>query len=84
MTAGIFNPTADLILEKLFYQLCNFLLAPVIFVFIFDGAGRPPVKRGTRVIIRESILIQRLKTMILNFGFHFYEVGAICYVYPRC
>ncbi|KAJ7629822.1 PIN domain-like protein, partial [Mycena rosella] len=63
-------------LEKLFYQLCNFSLAPIVLVFIFDGPGRPAVKRGTKVIYRPAWLIQHLKAMILSFGFHFYDAKA--------
>ncbi|KAJ7639046.1 PIN domain-like protein [Roridomyces roridus] len=74
-TAGILNPPPKLILERIFYQLCNFLLAPIIFVFVFDGPGRPSVKRNTRVVFREgdAELIRILKTMILDFGFFYYE-----------
>ncbi|KAJ7934436.1 PIN domain-like protein [Mycena leptocephala] len=74
--ANAFNPGRrgqTLVLEKLFYQLCNFLLAPLTLVFVFDGPGRPPVKRGTRVIYRPMWLIQHLKTMIAAFGFHTYD-----------
>ncbi|KAJ7098522.1 PIN domain-like protein, partial [Mycena belliarum] len=62
-----------LVLEKLFYQLCNFLLAPATFVFIFDGPGRPSMKRGTKVVHRPLWLIQHLKAMIKSFGFHLYD-----------
>ncbi|KAJ7609665.1 PIN domain-like protein, partial [Roridomyces roridus] len=74
-TAGILNPPPKLILERIFYQLCNFLLTPIIFVFVFDGPGRPSVKRNTRVVFREgdAELIRILKTMILDFGFLYYE-----------
>ncbi|KAJ7912810.1 hypothetical protein B0H13DRAFT_1874399 [Mycena leptocephala] len=74
--ANAFNPGRGgetLVLEKLFYQLCNFSLAPLTLVFVFDGPGRPPVKRGTRVIYRPLRLIQHLKTMITAFGFYAYE-----------
>ncbi|KAJ7912211.1 PIN domain-like protein [Mycena leptocephala] len=75
--ANVFNPGPGgqrLVLEKLFYQLCNLLLASLTVVFIFDGPGRPPIKRGTMVIYRPPWLIQHLKTMITAFGFYFYDV----------
>ncbi|KAJ7693366.1 PIN domain-like protein [Mycena rosella] len=75
-SAGVFHPGVGgqtLVLEKLFYQLCNFSLAPVTLVFIFDGPGRPSVKRGTKVIYRPAWLIQHLKTMITSFGYYVYD-----------
>ncbi|KAJ7835255.1 PIN domain-like protein [Mycena olivaceomarginata] len=63
-------------LEKIFYQLCNLSLAPVTLVFVFDGPGRPSIKRGTRVISRPLWLIDHLKKMITYFGFHFYDAKA--------
>ncbi|KAJ7830401.1 PIN domain-like protein, partial [Mycena leptocephala] len=74
--ANVFNPGLGgqkLVLEKLFYQLGNFSLAPLTMVWIFDGTGRPPIKRGTRVIYRPPWLVQHLKTMITAFGFYFYD-----------
>ncbi|KAJ7463291.1 PIN domain-like protein, partial [Mycena latifolia] len=62
-----------LVLEELFYQFCNFSLAPVTLVCVFDGPGRPSVKRGTRVVFRPTWLIQHLKTMIKHFGYYVYE-----------
>ncbi|KAJ7864359.1 PIN domain-like protein, partial [Mycena leptocephala] len=74
--AGVFHPGIGgqkLVLEKLFYQLCNFLLAPMTPVFMFDGPGRPHIKRGTRVIHRPLWLIEHLKTMISGFGYYYYD-----------
>ncbi|KAF8176322.1 PIN domain-like protein [Mycena galopus ATCC 62051] len=48
-----------LILEKLFYQLCNL---------------RPSVKRGIWVVNRPAWLTEHLKLMITGFGYHFYDV----------
>ncbi|KAF8201965.1 PIN domain-like protein [Mycena galopus ATCC 62051] len=68
------SPTGQvLVLEKIFYQLCNLSQAPVTVVFIDDGPGRPSVKRGTRVVFRPLWLIEHLKTMITSFGYYFYE-----------
>lgn len=35
--------------RTLFYRLCRLLALPVVPVFVFDGAKRPPKKRGTAV-----------------------------------
>jgi hypothetical protein len=65
-----------LVLEKIFSQFCNLSLAPVTMVFVFDGPGRPSVKRGTRVLSRPLWLIEHLKKMITHFGFYFYEASS--------
>ncbi|KAJ7731488.1 PIN domain-like protein [Mycena metata] len=75
-TAGVFYPPTagqKLALEKIFYQLCNLSRAPITLVFVFDGSGRPSIKRGTRVIARPLWLIEHLKKMITSFGFYFYD-----------
>ncbi|KAJ6501087.1 PIN domain-like protein, partial [Mycena vitilis] len=53
------------VLQTLFHQLSQFLLAPVTMVFIFDGPGCP----GYSAMGLEEVL----KTMITAFGFHYYE-----------
>ncbi|KAJ7255531.1 PIN domain-like protein, partial [Mycena haematopus] len=63
-------------LEKFFYQLCNLSLAPATFVFIFDGPGRPSIKRGTRVRSSQPGFIPNLKAMILSFGFYVYDLSS--------
>ncbi|KAJ7263203.1 PIN domain-like protein [Mycena haematopus] len=78
--AGVFHPgipSQKLALEKIFYQFCNLSLAPVTLVFVFDGPGRPPIKRGTRVISRPAWLIEHLKKMITYFGFYFHEATQL-------
>ncbi|KAJ7755459.1 PIN domain-like protein [Mycena metata] len=58
--ANVFNPGLAgqiLVLEKLFYQLCQWSLAALTLVFIFDGPGRPSFKRA----------------MITAFGYHYYD-----------
>ncbi|KAJ7083847.1 PIN domain-like protein [Mycena crocata] len=76
--AGVFYPgrgSQKLVLEKIFYQFCHFLLASITLVIILDGPGRPPVKRGTRVTYRPSWLIEQVKSMATNFGFYIYEAS---------
>ncbi|KAJ7755955.1 PIN domain-like protein, partial [Mycena metata] len=75
-TAGVFHPGAageKLVLQKLFSQLRNFLLAPATMLFVFDGPGRPDIKRGTKVVHRPRGLTDCLKRMITNFGYYFYD-----------
>ncbi|KAJ6608480.1 PIN domain-like protein, partial [Mycena sp. CBHHK59/15] len=59
------------VLKILFYQLCNFLQAPVIFVFVFDGPEHPSIKRGKKVINCPPSVIEPLKGMIESFGYYF-------------
>ncbi|KAJ7152390.1 PIN domain-like protein [Mycena filopes] len=74
--ANIFHPGPGgdkLLLEKMFYQLCQFSRAPLTPVFVFDGPDRPPIKRGIRVMNHAAPVIQHLKTMIRAFGFHVHD-----------
>ncbi|KAJ7805670.1 PIN domain-like protein [Mycena olivaceomarginata] len=59
-------------LETIFYQLCNLLEAPVTPVFVFDGPGRPAVKRGIRRVRNNPLwIINHLKELLTAFGYHF-------------
>ncbi|KAJ7771089.1 PIN domain-like protein [Mycena maculata] len=60
-------------LETLFYQLCNLSRAPVTAVFVFDGPGRPNIKRGVHFTHRSTWLIAQLKVLITAFGYHYHE-----------
>ncbi|KAJ6485084.1 PIN domain-like protein, partial [Mycena vitilis] len=74
--ANVFNPGPAgqrLVLQRFYYQLCQLLLACVTMVFGFDGPGRPRIKRGVRVIYRPTWLEQRMKEMIVAFGFYYYD-----------
>ncbi|KAJ7234695.1 hypothetical protein C8J57DRAFT_1531418 [Mycena rebaudengoi] len=73
--AGVLANQATL-LEKLFCQLCTYSLAPITYVFIFDGPRRHSVKRGPRVVHRPARLIEHLRIMITGFGFYFYDAPA--------
>ncbi|KAJ6495859.1 PIN domain-like protein, partial [Mycena vulgaris] len=60
-------------LETLFYQLCNLQEAPVTLLFVFDGPGRPAVKRGIRRVRNNPhVLTAHLKELLTAFGYHFY------------
>ncbi|KAF7364162.1 Flap endonuclease GEN 1 [Mycena sanguinolenta] len=61
-------------LRAFFYQLCQFSKAPaIVLVFIFDGPGRPGIKRGTRVVNRPLAIMEAAKRLIKAFGYYFYE-----------
>ncbi|KAJ6603727.1 hypothetical protein B0H10DRAFT_1957785 [Mycena sp. CBHHK59/15] len=68
---GIHAGDDNAVLKILFYQLCSFLQAPVIFVFVFDSPGRPSIKRGKKVINCPPSVIEPLKGMIKSFGYYF-------------
>ncbi|TFK72356.1 PIN domain-like protein, partial [Pluteus cervinus] len=61
-------------LKIFFFKLCRFLSIPAIFVFVFDGPERPPIKRNTQILSKQTIwLIPHLKTLIRAFGFHVHD-----------
>ncbi|KAJ7933525.1 PIN domain-like protein, partial [Mycena leptocephala] len=63
-------------LETLFFKLCNLQHAPVIAVFVFDGPGRPAVKRGIRRVRNNPLwLTAHLKESITSFGYYHYAPG---------
>ncbi|KAJ7780856.1 PIN domain-like protein [Mycena maculata] len=60
-------------LETLFYQYSNFQEAPVTLVAVFDGPGRPAVKRGIRRIRDNPLWVTtRVKELLTALGLHFY------------
>ncbi|KAJ7802203.1 PIN domain-like protein, partial [Mycena olivaceomarginata] len=60
-------------LKTLFYKLCNLQHAPVTAVLVFDGPGRPEVKRGTRRAVNTPLwLTVPLKELITAFGYYFF------------
>jgi holliday junction resolvase YEN1 len=64
----------------LFYRLCRLLALPVIPVFVFDGPGRPKVKRGVNVKTGKSHwLSSSFKKFIEVFGFFWYTVSFTSY-----
>lgn len=59
-------------LRLLLYRLLKLLAVPNLQpVFIFDGAGRPKVKRGTARAATTWKQVERLKELILALGFAF-------------
>lgn len=67
---GAENPA----LKIFFYQLCQFSMAPVTLIFVFDGPQRPAIKRGKRVVHHPTRIVEHVKKLITAFGYYFYEV----------
>ena len=63
-------------LRLLFYRLSNLLKIAVIPVFVFDGSGRPSVKRGKRVPTLPHWMTKRFEEFINAFGFYSHTVSA--------
>jgi Holliday junction resolvase YEN1 len=65
-------------LRTLFYKLARLLTACVIPVFVFDGPGRPEIKRDRHV--RASVehwMTKPFKKMIAAFGFSSHDVRRV-------
>jgi holliday junction resolvase YEN1 len=72
-------------LRTLFFRLARYLQFPVTLIFIFDGEGRPPVKRGKKVIKTDHWLSTRVQEMLTLFGFRWYKVSKyVIYYVDRC
>lgn len=52
---------------------------PVQIVFMFDGAEKPALKRGHKVISREHIMYQGMTALIDAFGFCYLVVSTIAF-----
>ena len=61
-------------LRTLFYRLAAILAMPAHVVFMFDGPGRPQVKRGKQVRGRSHWLARPFQELIDAFGFQWHEV----------
>jgi holliday junction resolvase YEN1 len=64
-------------LRTLFFRLARYLQFPIAPVFVFDGPGRPSVKRGRKVIKIAHWLTTRVQEMISLFGFQWYKVSDL-------
>ncbi|KAJ6483023.1 PIN domain-like protein [Mycena vulgaris] len=60
-------------LKTFFFKLCHLQKAAVTPVFVFDGPGRPNVKRGKKVTQEPLAFTEQLKRLIKSFGFYFYD-----------
>ncbi|KAN0075204.1 PIN domain-like protein [Tylopilus felleus] len=63
-------------LRTLFYRLAAILAMPAHVVFMFDGPGRPQVKRGKQVRGRSHWLARPFQELIDAFGFQWHEAPA--------
>jgi Holliday junction resolvase YEN1 len=61
-------------LHTLFYKLAWLLNSTAVPVFVFDGAGRPSMKRGRHVRQAEHWLVEDFQKLINAFGFFSHQV----------
>ncbi|KAJ6530470.1 hypothetical protein DFH09DRAFT_1093516 [Mycena vulgaris] len=60
----------------LFYKICELSKYCVTAIFVFDGPGRPDIKRGKQVIDRPHWLTEHFQAMISAFGFYHYTASC--------
>ncbi|KAJ4465035.1 hypothetical protein C8J55DRAFT_441697 [Lentinula edodes] len=56
-------------------MLCSLSKSGAHCIFVYDGDGRPSVKRGNRVVLRELDYQKHSKTIIKHFGYYCHTVG---------
>ncbi|RDB24505.1 DNA repair protein UVH3, partial [Hypsizygus marmoreus] len=59
-------------LQVLFWQVCRMLALPVTPIYVFDGPGRPEMKRNQKVKTEPHALTHAYQELINRAGFHFY------------
>lgn len=64
-------------LKALFHRLAHYLKYGIILIFIFDGPGRPSVKRGKKVGSKPHWLTQGFQELITAFGYHIFTVSSV-------
>ncbi|KAJ4499530.1 PIN domain-like protein [Lentinula lateritia] len=62
--------TSDSTLTQFFKLLCGLSKAGAHCIFVYDGDGRPVIKRGIRVVLRESDHYKRSRKLIKYFGYY--------------
>ncbi|KAF7983636.1 hypothetical protein HWV62_20576 [Athelia sp. TMB] len=65
------NTGQNAVLQGLFWRLCHLLSMPVVSVFVFDGPGRPDVKRGKNVRGTPHWMTAGAQSLIKAFGFQY-------------
>ncbi|KAF4586433.1 XPG/Rad2 endonuclease [Pleurotus pulmonarius] len=60
-------------LRQLMYRLANLSKLALTPIFVFDGPGRPHIKRGTNVIFKDHWLAEPFRELISAFGFHSHQ-----------
>ncbi|KAJ3930859.1 MAG: PIN domain-like protein, partial [Lentinula lateritia] len=61
---------SDSTLTQFFKLLCGLSKAGAHCIFVYDGDGRPVIKRGIRVVLRESDHYKRSRKLIKYFGYY--------------
>jgi len=64
-------------MHLLFYKLCSLIQYPIIWVFVFDGLFRPPIKRGTKVIQKTPQWVGPCKQLLTAFGLIVHDVSSL-------
>lgn len=61
-------------LKTFFKKLLRLAKLPVHLIFVFDGPGRPKIKRDTRVVHQGMHLFKSMLLLIEAFGFEYHNV----------
>jgi len=72
--AGVNSQHPGGALYTLFKRLAGYNKMPVRLVFVFDGPGRPSLKRGHQVVDRKLPWIEPAQKLIQYFGYHIHQV----------
>lgn len=68
-------------LRIFFYKLCKLLKSPAIFIFVFDGRLRPPMKRGRKInVLKDPWWTEPCTELINSMGFYAHQVSS-CLLY---
>jgi hypothetical protein len=70
-------------LQVIFYRLARYLGTNIILLFVFDGPGRPPIKRATHVITASHWLTEPIKELVTVFGFQCH-MASLVYIVTCC
>jgi XPG N-terminal domain len=62
-------------LRVIFFKLAYLLQFPITPLFVFDGPGRPPVKRGVNVVEKPHWLTLPMKELLDGFRFSHYTAS---------
>ncbi|KAF9559207.1 PIN domain-like protein [Agrocybe pediades] len=60
-------------LRHLYNRLYHLALLPVTLVFVYDGAGRPSIKRGHSLVDAPLWWVNHSKALVQAFGYHVHE-----------
>ncbi|KAK7006106.1 flap endonuclease GEN 1 [Favolaschia claudopus] len=56
-----------------FFKLAQWSRAPLVLIFVFDGFGRPLIKRGKQVLAQPQQLVEGCKAAIEAFGYYHHQ-----------